>query len=195
MTTNTIPTPGPRRRRRLSSTSGFRGNALLAVKLAEARRATSPRRRRVAWRLRQGHARTCRRRCSTGEELYFLKSQQRHSHLASTRTTGERRYGPSGSRRVPNVYASPVGPTGASTSPAATGQSSCSQRGPELKVLATNRLDDGFDASPAVVEPRDLPARRASTSTASASSSHLRGRGKAYRMRTECVPACGVPST
>jgi hypothetical protein len=38
------------------------------------------------------------------------------------------------------------------TSPAATGTTLVIRHGPRFEVLATNTLDDGFDASPALVD-------------------------------------------
>ena len=79
--------------------------------------------------------------------LYVLKGNNGLLSAFDART-GERLYGPERLRGRPNVYASPSAPTGASTSPAATGATAVVQRGPAFKLLATNTLDDGFDASP-----------------------------------------------
>ena len=58
---------------------------------------------------------------------------------------------------------------GASTSPAATASSLVIRNGPTYEVLATNKLDDGFDASPALVDDEIFPARLRQHSYASPS--------------------------
>ncbi|PYQ16385.1 MAG: hypothetical protein DMF79_18660, partial [Acidobacteria bacterium] len=51
-----------------------------------------------------------------------------------------------------NVYASPVGASGRVYVAGRDGVTDVLDAGPQLKVLATNVLADGFDASPAVVD-------------------------------------------
>ena len=53
---------------------------------------------------------------------------------------------------MPNVYASPVAADGRVYVVGREGTTVVLDAGPPLKVLATNRLDDGFDASPALVD-------------------------------------------
>ena len=65
--------------------------------------------------------------------------------------SGEVLYGPERLPDLPNVYASPVGADGRVYVAGREGTTVVLQRGPEFKVLATNVLDDGFDASPVAV--------------------------------------------
>jgi outer membrane protein assembly factor BamB len=53
---------------------------------------------------------------------------------------------------VPNVFASPVGAKGRIYIPGQQGTTIVIKSGPAYEVLATNTLDDGFDASPALVD-------------------------------------------
>jgi outer membrane protein assembly factor BamB len=53
---------------------------------------------------------------------------------------------------VPNVFASPVGADGRIYLAGRDGATLVIGQGPEYEVLATNVLDDGFDASPALVD-------------------------------------------
>jgi hypothetical protein len=53
---------------------------------------------------------------------------------------------------VPNVFASPVGAAGRVYIPGREGDTLVLKHGPAFEVLAVNALDDGFDASPALVD-------------------------------------------
>ena len=53
---------------------------------------------------------------------------------------------------VPNVFASPVGAKGRVYFPGQQGTTIVIKHGPAYEVLAKNTLDDGFDASPALVD-------------------------------------------
>jgi outer membrane protein assembly factor BamB len=148
MTQNAIPTPVS-----LDGlvilTSGFRGNALLAVKLAEARGDLAAS-RAVAWKLDRDTP-YVPSPLLYGEELYFLKGNNGLLSCYNART-GERIYGPERLEGVPNVYASPVGADGRIYVAGREGQTAVVLRGPAFKLLATNTLEDGFDASPVAVD-------------------------------------------
>jgi outer membrane protein assembly factor BamB len=148
MTENAIPTP-VHADGLVVLMSGFRGNALLAVKLAEAKGdlAATP---AVAWRLDRDTP-YVPSPLLYGEELYFLKGNNGLLSCFDVRT-GERHYGPERLEGVPNVYASPVGAAGHVYIAGREGATAVVQRGPAFKVLATNTLDDGFDASPVAVD-------------------------------------------
>jgi outer membrane protein assembly factor BamB len=128
--------------------SGFRGSALRAVRLADAKGSVSgpP---ALAW----THDRDTPYVPSPllyRDALYFLKS---NSGLLSCldAKTGRPHY----TERldaVPNVYASPVAADGRVYVTGRDGTTVVLEAGPQLKVLATNRLEDGFDASPALVD-------------------------------------------
>jgi hypothetical protein len=53
---------------------------------------------------------------------------------------------------IPNVFASPVGAAGRVYIPGREGATVVLRHGPKLEVLAVNELNDGFDASPALVD-------------------------------------------
>jgi len=148
MTQNAIPTP-VHADGLVILTSGFRGNALLAVKLAEARGdlAASP---AVAWKLDRDTP-YVPSPLLYGDELYFLKGNNGLLSCFNAKT-GERLYGPERLEGVPNVYASLLGADGRVYVTGREGTTAVVQRGPTFKVLATNTLDDGFDASPVAVD-------------------------------------------
>ena len=54
--------------------------------------------------------------------------------------------------KVPNIYASPVGAAGRVYIAGRDGATIVLAHGPSFEVLAVNELDDGFDASPALVD-------------------------------------------
>ena len=147
LTPNTIPTPvyGDGL---LYLTAGFRGNALMDVKLAEAKgdlAAGSA----IAWRYDKDTPYVPSPLLYRGG-LYFLKSNSGILTRLDAKT-GEKHF----TERVPpleNVYASPVGADGRVYVFDRGGKAAVLEAGPALKVLAVNTLDDGFDASPALVD-------------------------------------------
>ena len=146
-------------------TSGFRGNALQAIRLSAAKGEVAG-----------APALVFRYDKDTPyvpsplvyrEKLYFLKGNtgiltcldaKSGAPLFSERLEG-----------VPNVYASPVGAAGRVYVAGREGAVAVLAAGPKLEVLKTNTLDDGFDASPAVVD-REL---------------YLRGRKHLYRISAD----------
>jgi outer membrane protein assembly factor BamB len=148
MTDNAIPTP-VHQGGLVFLTSGFRGNALLAVRLSDARGdiTNSP---AIVWR----HDRDTPYVPSPllyGDELYILKSNNGILSCFDAKT-GRRHYGEQRLEGVPNVYASPVGVAGRVYVAGRDGGVAVVQRGPQFKLLAVNQLEDGFDASPVVVD-------------------------------------------
>ena len=101
-------------------------------------------------------------------QLYFLKSQQRRAHVPR-REGRQRKHFSERLEAVPNVYASPVGAAGRVYVAGREGTVAVLAAGPKLEVLATNKLDDGFDASPVAVD-REL---------------YLRGRKHLYRISAD----------
>lgn len=146
MTANAIPTPVSANGL-LFVTSGFRGNALKAIRLTGARGdlTGTP---AVVW----SHDRDTPYVPSPllyNGVLYFLKSNT--SVLSALdAATGKVHYGPARIEGIEGVYASPVGAAGRIYIAGRNGATAVLAAGPELKVLATNRLDDGFEASPAI---------------------------------------------
>ena len=128
--------------------SGFRGNALRAIRLAHAKgEITGP--PGLAWSYDKDTP-YVPSPLLVGGGLYFLKSNS-GILTALDAASGATRY----SERLealPNVYASPVAADGRIYVVGREGAAVVLAAGPQLKVLATNRLDDAFDASPALVD-------------------------------------------
>lgn len=148
MTQNTIPTP-VHAGGLVFLTSGFRGNALLAVRLDEAKGDLGGT-RAVAWSLDRDTP-YVPSPLLYGDELYVLKGNNGLLSCFDART-GERLYGPERLEGVPNVYASPLGADGRVYVAGREGKTAVLERGRAFKVLAVNALDDGFDASPVAVD-------------------------------------------
>lgn len=148
MTANAIPTP-VHQDGVVYLTSGFRGNALLAVKLDQAKGeiAASP---AIAWSLDRDTP-YVPSPLLYGDALYMLKSNNGLLTCLDAKT-GERRYGPERLEGVENVYASPLGAAGRIYVPGRDGATAVVEHGPAFKLLATNKLEDGFDASPVAVD-------------------------------------------
>ena len=147
LTTNAIPTPvvvdGV-----AYFMSGFRGAELKAVRLAGARGDLDGT-EAVLWEAGEDTP-YVPSPVATAGTLYFFKS---NSGILSARdmATGEVRFGPERLETVQSVYASPVAAGGHIYLLDREGSAEVIAAGPELEVLAKNRLDDRFDASPAVV--------------------------------------------
>jgi outer membrane protein assembly factor BamB len=148
MTVNVIPTPvhidGL-----VIAASGFRGNALLAIRLAGAAgdlTGTDA----IAWSLDRDTPYTPSP-LLYGEQLYFTKTNDGILSSYNART-GEHFFGPVRLDRVPNIYASPVGAAGRVYIAGRDGATIVLAHDTSFEVLAVNELDDGFDASPAVVD-------------------------------------------
>lgn len=147
LTQNTIPSPvfGDGL---LYLTSGFRGNALFAVKLAAAKgdiTGTAA----IVWSYDKDTPYVPSPLLYQGG-LYFLKSNSAILTRLDA-ATGEKHFSER-LERLSNVYASPVAADGRVYVVSREGVTAVLQAGRELKVLAVNTLEDGFDASPALVE-------------------------------------------
>lgn len=148
MTQNVIPSP-VHSDGLVFLTSGFRGNALLAIRLAEAS-GDLANSKAIAWRYDRDTP-YVPSPLLFGDELYILKSNNGILTVFNAKS-GEKLYGPERLESVPNVYASPVGAGDRIYVLGREGGAAVLQRGKEFKVLANNTLDDGFDASPAIVD-------------------------------------------
>jgi outer membrane protein assembly factor BamB len=165
MTENVIPTP-------IVSdglafvTSGFRGNALLAIRMTGARNDITGT-DSIVW-SQDRHTPYVPTPLLLDGSLYFLS---RNSGILSNfdAKTGEAFYGPERLENIKDVYASPVGADGRVYIVDRDGNAIVLAHGPQLEVLATNSLDDGFDASPAIVD-KEL---------------YLRGKKYLYRISAE----------
>jgi hypothetical protein len=129
-------------------TSGFRGNALLAVRLSAAS-GNITNTDAVVWKLDRDTPYVPSPLLFEGT-LYLIK---RNSSVLSAfnAKTGEQYY----QRRLEglhDVFASPVGADGRVYITGRQGVTVVLKAGPEPEVLATNSLSDAFDASMAVVD-------------------------------------------
>ncbi len=83
--------------------------------------------------------------------LYVLKSNNGILSVYDART-GTPHYALQRLDAVPNVFASPVGAAGRVYITGREGDTVVLRNAPTFEILATNSLDDGFDASPALVD-------------------------------------------
>jgi outer membrane protein assembly factor BamB len=137
------------------ATSGFRGNSLKAIRLAGAKGdiTNTP---HVVWTLDRDTPYVPSPLLYDGV-LYFLKT---NNGLLSAfdAATGKPHYQVQRLDQAPNVFASPVGAAGRVYIPGRDGTTVVIKHGPAFETIAANTLDDGFDASPAVVD-RELYLR------------------------------------
>jgi outer membrane protein assembly factor BamB len=129
--------------------SGFQGNDLRAVRLAEARGnidGTSA----VAWSFDRDTPYVPSPILVDGV-LYFLKTNSGILSAFDART-GKPHYQNQRLDGLPNVFSSPVASRGRLYFTGREGSTVVIRSGPTFAVLATNTLDDGFDASPALVD-------------------------------------------
>lgn len=127
--------------------SGYRGNRLYAVDLSAARGRISDG-GAVVWSLDRDTPYVPSPVLHDGI-LYFTKS---NSGVLSAydAASGENLYGPVRLPGIRDVYASPVVAGGRLYVTSRDGVTLVAKAGPEFEVLSTNRLEDDFDASPAV---------------------------------------------
>ena len=130
-------------------TSGFRGNSLQAVRIAEASGDVtgSP---AIVWTLDRDTP-YVPSPLLYGDVLYVLKSNNGLLSAFEART-GKPLYRLERIEATPNVFASPVGAAGRIYVAGQDGTTAVLRHGPVLEVLAANPLDDRFDASPALVD-------------------------------------------
>lgn len=129
--------------------SGFRGNSLKAINLADAKGdiTGTP---AVAWTYSRDTPYVPSPLLYDGV-LYMLKSNNGILTVFDART-GKPHYALQRLDATPNVFASPVGAAGRVYVVGRDGATVVLKHGPAFEVLATNTLDDGFDASPALVD-------------------------------------------
>lgn len=129
--------------------SGFRGNSLKAVKLAEAKGdiTGTP---TIAWSFDRDTPYVPSPLLYDGV-LYMLKSNNGILTVFDAKT-GAVHYGLQRLDAAPNVFASPVGAAGRVYITGRDGATVVLRHGPKFEILATNTLDDGFDSSAALVD-------------------------------------------
>jgi outer membrane protein assembly factor BamB len=130
-------------------TAGFRGNDLKAIRLAGARgdiTGTGA----ITWSLSRDTPYVPSPLVYDGT-LYLLKSNNGILSVYDHKT-GKPHYTLRRLEAVPNVFSSPVAAAGRVYFPGREGATLVLRHGQVYEVLATNHLDDGFDASPALVD-------------------------------------------
>ena len=129
--------------------SGFRGNQLRAIRLADAKGDITTTNAQI-WSLAQDTPYVPSPLLYDGI-VYFLKS---NSGILSAydAKTGKPHYALQRLDGVPNMFASPVGAKGRVYFPGQEGTTLVIKHGPAYEVLAKNVLEDGFNASPALVD-------------------------------------------
>ncbi len=147
MTVNTIPSP-VHRDGIVYLASGYRGNMLQAVALAEARGAIdeTP---AIRWN-HDRHTPYVPSLLLYDDKVYFLK-HNKNIFSCLDAATGEVLYTEQRLPGISTVYASPVGANGHVFIVGRDGKAVVLKHGRTFEVLAENSLDDGFDASPAIV--------------------------------------------
>ncbi len=148
MTSNVIPTP-MEQDGVLYVMSGFRGNALLAIRLAGAKGDITDS-DAILWKLDKETPYT-----PSGllyqDKLYFLRANNGILSCFDAKT-GKEYYRGQRLEGIGNLYTSPVGANGRVYILGQKGTMYVVAHGPEFKILAQNTLEDSFHASPAVVE-------------------------------------------
>lgn len=129
--------------------SGFRGNNLKAIRLADAKGDISTT-GAIAWQLDRDTP-YVPSPLLYDNILYFLKT---NNGLLSAfdAVSGKPHYQVQRLAKAPEVFASPVGADGRVYIVGRDGVTMVLKHGPTYEVLAENTLDDGFDASPALVD-------------------------------------------
>ncbi|HEY7444647.1 MAG TPA: PQQ-binding-like beta-propeller repeat protein [Vicinamibacterales bacterium] len=148
LTMNAIPSPVTAEGM-VFATSGFRGNNLKAIRLADARGDITGT-NAIVWTLDRDTPYVPSPLLYDGI-LYILKS---NSGILSAfdAKTGKPHFQLQRLDGVPNVFSSPVGAGGRVYITGREGTTLVIRSGPGFEVVAKNTLDDGFDASPAVVD-------------------------------------------
>jgi len=146
LTANTIPTPVTAKGV-VYTTAGFRGSALYAIKLGATGDLTdSP---AVLWK----HAKNTPYVPSpllVGNRLYFTKGNEAMLSIFDA-TTGKALVDGQRLAGLGGIYASPVAAGGKIFISSQNGATLVLKDSDQIEVLATNALDDRFDASPAIV--------------------------------------------
>jgi outer membrane protein assembly factor BamB len=154
LTMNAIPSP-VHGDGMVFATSGFRGNSLKAIRLAGAKgdiTGTS----NVVWTLDRDTP-YVPSPLLYDDVLYILKTNNGLLSAFDAKT-GKPHYQVQRLEKAANVFASPVGAAGRVYIAGRDGTTVVLKHGPTFQVVAENTLDDGFDASPALVD-RELYLR------------------------------------
>lgn len=145
-TANVIPTPVVGHGM-VYLTSGFRGNALQAIKLTA--RGDVSGTSAIAWQHNRGTPYVPSALLS-GDRLYFHKSNDAMISCFAAKS-GKAHYEEERLEGLRGVYASPVAANGRIYILGRQGASVVIEDSPKLNVVGRNKLDDRFDASPAII--------------------------------------------
>lgn len=129
--------------------SGFRGNSLKAIRIAGAKgdiTGTDA----VAWTLERDTPYVPSPLLYDGI-IYFLKSNNGLLSAYDAKS-GKPHFQVQRLTSAPEVFASPVGAAGRVYIPSRDGTTVVLKHGPTMQMIAENKLSDGFDASPALVD-------------------------------------------
>ncbi|MGD2111136.1 MAG: PQQ-binding-like beta-propeller repeat protein [Phycisphaerae bacterium] len=148
MTLNVIPSP-LEADGLLYVASGFRGNALMAVRYAGAKGDITDS-EFIAWKYGGKGTPYVPSMVLYDGHLYLLDGNRPVLSCIDAKT-GELRYTKQRLEGLQGVFASPVAANGRLYIPGRGGKTAIVQTGPEFKPLATNTLDDGFASSPVIV--------------------------------------------
>jgi outer membrane protein assembly factor BamB len=129
--------------------SGFQGNDLRAIRIAEAR-GNIDGTNAVAWSFDRDTPYVPSPIVADGV-LYFLKTNSGILSAFDART-GKPHYQNQRLEGLPNVFASPVAARGRVYFTGREGTTAVVRSGAAFELLAKNQLEDGFDASPALVD-------------------------------------------
>ena len=133
----------------LFAMSGFKGNRLSAIRLADAKGDISGGKAN-AWTLDRDTPYVPSPLLYDGL-LYFLKSNAGILSVFDA-NTGRPHYQAQRLNGIPEVYSSPVAAQGRVYITGRDGTTAVLRQGPRFEMLARNTLDDGFDASAALVD-------------------------------------------
>lgn len=147
MTRNVIPTPVASNNI-VYVMSGFRGNALQAINLSSARGDIAGS-KALVWTLDRDTPYTPSP-LLYDDILYFLKSNDGTLSCFNA-TTGEEYYSRQRLTGIGGVYASPIGARGRIYISSRNGSTQVIKHSTQYEILAVNKLDDSFSASPIVV--------------------------------------------
>ncbi len=148
LTPNAIPTP-IESQGVVYVTSGFRGNAARAIRLAGAKGdlTGTP---AILWETDRDTPYVPSPLLYQG--VFYLVKSNAGVLSALDAATGKTLYGPQRLDGISEIYASPLGAAGRVYVVGRDGNAFVLEAGREYKVLAKSTLDDGFDASPVVVD-------------------------------------------
>jgi outer membrane protein assembly factor BamB len=148
MTGNVIPSPVAEKGI-VYCMSGFRGSALMAVRLAAAKGDVTSKPQAIAWSAKENTPYVPSPLLHNGL-LYYSKGNS-GALTCTDAITGKVHYGNQKLEGIKTLYASPVEAAGRVYITGRDGLTLVIKHGAEFKVLARNKLDDRFSASAAVV--------------------------------------------